>query len=306
MATGTSPRSASDPAGVAILGTIGRERHIAAIAAVKGLHLVPGGDAREGTGPEEILADARVRIVTVLAAVADGSHWIERALEGGRAVLSAAPPAATPSHAARLANAARAAGTVLLVESTGADAGFAADVLSCAGGVSPALYARLCVVVPRSWLQGRREGLLESEALWAVPLLVTALGPLDAVAAHTRALVRNQPKEDFAIAHLTFASGTEGLLEAHALAANAARATFEIYGPRDEARVDADLHRTRCEGLQPLYERLRDAAAGTGGTRALDSHGIDASGLEEALRLADWVRQSARLARRLHRREVAS
>lgn len=279
-----------------MLGATGRDRHVSAIAAVPGLHLVPG---LANASPDEVLADGRVGIVAVLTPLSERRHWVECALGGGRGVLSAAPPAATPAEAAHLEGLARQAGARLEVESPGAWAGFADRVVTCAQGVAPALYTRLRVVVPKAWLVARPEGLLESEVLWAVPLLVAALGPLDTVSAHTRALVRNAPKEDLAIAHLHFACGAEGLVEFHALSAESALATFEIYGPRDEGHVEADLSRFRVEGLGVQYRRLRDAGGPDRG-----EGGLGAVSIEESIRLADWLRQSARMARRLHRQEI--
>lgn len=303
---------APSPVGVALLGTLGRDDHLAALSRTGGMRLVgewvgPGERDAHGVAyatPEDVLDDDDVGVVAVLTTAADRMHWVEQAVAGGRRVLSAPPPARTLAQVRRLVEVATICPGSLLVEAPPLHAGFGDDVRRCASRVGVPLYATLRVIVPSAWMAGRREGIVESLALWAPHLLTEAFGPVDAIAAHTRSLVRNQPDEDLAVAHMTFGSGLEALLEAHALVDGPeGTAQFEVFGTLGLARAADDLCSSRVDGLCRQYEVLRDADRRVGAIGDANP-GLTGDRLETAMVLVHWLRQSARLGRRLYRDQV--
>lgn len=284
----------SEELGVAVLGHVGRSRHLEAIASVSGLSALEPPD-----GPEAWLADPRVGIVTVLSPPSERGYWVRRALEEGRGVLCASPPTSRRRGGELLAAMAetRRPG-VLRIDAPSLHSGFADEVRRSAARVEGPVYARLRVRVPRTWAGS--EGLLGSHSLWAPLLLEELFGRADTVAAHTRALVRNRPVEDLGLAHLEFVNGLEALLEVHALGTETeADVDFELYGHGGRSLVHEDLRQSRVMGLQRQYEEL--AAALRGRETTPDPLAED---LQRALLLADWVRMAARLGRRLGLEEV--
>lgn len=278
----------SEEVGVAVLGNAERSRHLAAIASVTGLK------ALEAEGePEAQLADPRVGMVAVLSPPSERGYWVRRALETGLGVLCACPPTSRRRGEPLLGALAASRPGALRIDAPGLHSGFADEVRRSTAGVAAPVYARLRVRVPRAW--AGTEGLLGSQALWAPLLLEELFGRVDTVAAHTRALVRNRPEEDLALAHLEFVSGLEALLEVHALGTETeADVDFELYGHGGRALVHESLHEARASGLQGQYEEL--LAALQGRETKPDPLAID---LQRALLLADWVRRAARLGRRL-------
>ena len=282
--------------GVAILGTAQCQRHAAALNAVDGLHLVD----LPGCVDEELLEDPRVGIGAVLTAPEERAYWTQRCLEGGRSVLTAAPVASSMAQARSLAEACRRSSAALQVEAPSLYSGFAADVRGCLACVGVPVYARLRIRVPRSWMASRPESVLTAEGLWAPLLLEELFGRVDSIAAHTRALLRNRPTEDLALAHLEFFSGVEAVLEVHSLGEeDRGTADFELYGDHGRAEVGEDLHDARVVGLRHQYALLRDAVRD-----GVSDAGDSAAQVERGCRLATWIQQSARLGRRLHRRDL--
>ena len=272
-----------------MLGHAERSRHLAAIASVTGLKAL---EAEEDS--EAQLADPRVGMVAVLSPPSERGYWSRRSLETGRAVLCACPPT-TRRRGGELLAALDATGRpqALRIDAPSLHSGFAEEVRRAAARVEAPVYARLRVRVPRAWAGS--EGLLGSQALWAPLLLEELFGRVDTVAAHTRALVRNRPEEDLALAHLEFVNGLEALLEVHGLGTETeADVDFELYGHGGRALVHGDLHEARVIGLQGQYGEL--LAALQGRETKPDPLAID---LRRALLLADWVRRAARLGRRL-------
>ena len=281
--------------GVAVLGTAERCRHLAAVDAVQGLRaLDPAGEE----SPEGWLADPRVGIVTVLSPPSERGYWVRRALEAGHGVLCACPPAAgrRTGELAEVVGSPERQG-MLHIEAPSLHSGFSDEVRRSVTRVEGPVYARLRVRVPRAW--SGTGGVLGSHALWAPLLLEELFGRIDTVAAHTRALVRNRPEEDLAVAHLEFLNGLEAVLEVHALGTETeADAAFELYGHRGRALVHEDLREARMTGLRRQYGDLLAVARGR--EAATDPL---AEGLGRALQLAAWVHRAARHGRRLGERE---
>ena len=285
----------SEEVGVAVLGHAERCRHLAAIDSVAGLHVLEGA----GESAEERLADPRVGLVTVLTPPTERGYWVRHALEMGHGVLCASPPATwrRSGELAAAVGAARRPG-LLRIDAPSLHSGFADEVRLAAARVEGPVYARLRLRIPRS--RAGAEGLLGSRSLWAPPLLEELFGRIDTVAAHTRALVRNQPEEDLALAHLEFVNGLEALLEVHALGTETeADVDFELYGQGGRAFVHEDLPQTRMTGLRRQYEGLLAALQGRETTP--DPLARD---LGRALLLTEWVRRAARLGRRLGGGEI--
>ncbi len=281
----------SEAVGVAVLGHSERARHLAAIRSVAGLHVLEPGPKE---GPEERLADPRVGMVAVLSPPTERGYWIRHALESGHGVLCACPPTSwrrVGELAAVLAATQRQG--MLRIDAPSLHSGFADEARLSAARVEGPVYARLRVRVPRAW--AGTDGLLGSQYLWAPLLLEELFGRIDTVAAHTRALVRNRPEEDLALAHLEFVNGLEALLEVHALGTETeADVDFELYGHGGRALVHEDLHEARMTGLRRQYEELLAALQGRETTP--DPLAKD---LRRALLLSEWVRRAARLGRRL-------
>ena len=274
---------------VAVLGQGERSRHLEAIASVSGLSALEPGES-----PEASLADPRVGMVTVLSPPPERAYWIRRSLEKGHGVLCACPPTTRRRGEELLAAlaATRRLG-VLRIDAPSLHSGFADEVRRSTDRVKGPVYARLRVRVPRAW--SGTEGLLGSHSLWGPLLLEELFGRVDTVAAHTRALVRNRPEEDLALAHLEFVNGLEAMLEVHALGTETeADVDFELYGHGGRALVHEDLHKARVIGLQRQYEELLAALQG----RKTEPDPL-ARDLRRALLLTDWVRMAARLGRRL-------
>ncbi len=284
----------SEEMGVAVLGTAERCRHLAAVGAVEGLRaLEPAGESPEGW-----LADPRAGIVTVLSPPSERGYWVRQALEAGKGVLCACPPVAgrRAGELRDLAGAERHG--MLRIDAPSLHSGFADEVRRSVTRVERPVYARLRVRVPRAW--SGTGGVLGSHALWAPLLLEELFGRIDTVAAHTRALVRNRPEEDLALAHLEFLNGLEAVLEVHALGAETeADAAFELYGHRGRAFVHEDLREARTTGLRRQYGDL--LAVAQGWEAAPDPL---AEGLGRALQLAAWLHRAARHGRRLEEREL--
>ncbi len=285
----------SEEMGVAVLGTEERGRHLAAVDAVEGLRaLEPAGEE----SPEGWLADPRVGIVTVLSPPSERGYWVRQALEAGNGVLCACPPVAgrRAGDLRDLVGVERQ--EMLRIDAPSMHSGFADEVRRSVTRVEGPVFARLRVRVPRTW--SGTGGVLRSHALWGPLLLEELFGRIDTVAAHTRAMVRNRPEEDLALAHMEFLNGLEAVLEVHALGAETeADAAFELYGHRGRALVHEDLREARMTGLRRQYGDLLAAAQGR--EAAPDPL---AEGLGRALQLAAWLHRAARHGRRLGEREL--
>ena len=286
----------SEEMGVAVLGSAERSRHLAAVDAVEGLRaLHPSGEE----SPEGWLADPRVGIVTVLSPPSERGYWVRRALEAGHGVLCACPPAAgrRTGELGDVVGSPERQG-LLRIDAPSLHSGFADEVRRSVTRVERPVYSRLRVRVPRAW--AGTGGVLGSHALWAPLLLEEIFGRIDTVAAHTRALVRNRPEEDLALAHLEFLNGLEAVLEVHALGAETeAEAAFELYGQGGRALVHEDLGEARVTGLRRQYGDLLAVRQGRGA--APDPL---AEGLGRALQLAAWLHRAARHGHRLGEREL--
>jgi predicted dehydrogenase len=184
---------------------------------------------------------------------------------------------------------------VLQWEAPSLYSGFADAAQRAIANLGSVLYVRLQLLLPHSWLADESTAIIESEGLWVLPFLEATFGPVDSVAAHTRALLRtDRPTEDIALAHLEFVGGEEGTIELHALGEEAI-VKLEVYGPRGSIRVERDLHSERLLGLRRQYQGLRELAK-SGDWQPMDS-------VVEAVSLARWLRQSARHGVRLYRRD---
>lgn len=258
--------------------------HAAAVAAVSGLQLSHDDDAA---------------IVAVCHAhVEQRMYACEQALERGRMVICSTPPASSLRHTRRLLAVAETQGGTLLCEAGPVFGGFSEAADTALRTQNGTVYARLQVGLPASRIVAETAGVLETHAYWCLPLLQHWFGPIDTIAAHSRALLRTStPAEDLVVAHLEFVNGLEATLEVHALASDDMATTrLEAFGAGSTIRLERELYTEQVVGLQRQYEWLRDGGTARGA----------ATDLLEAASLSRWLRQSSRLSRRLHRRELPS
>lgn len=281
-------RAPSPSLAVAVIGAPAdvSARHDAAIAATSGLY-------RINDDPTE---SERTSIVVICHPhIEERVFACEQALEQGRFVLCQAPPAASAKQARRLAHVAATGRGVLQWEAPPLYSGFADAAQRAVTNLGAVLYMRLQLLLPQSWLADGSAGIIDSEGLWVLPFVEEIFGTLDSVAAHTRALVRTErATEDIALAHVECIGGVEGTIELHALGEEAL-IRLEAFGPRGSIRVERDLHTERLLGLRRQYQRLRELAQ-AGDWQPMDN-------VVQAVTLARWLRQSARLGVRLHRRD---
>lgn len=225
----------------------------------------------------------------------------EQALERGRMVLCSPPPAASLRHAHKLLAAADAGGGELHWEAGPLFGGFAEAAMAALRTTRQTAYARLQLALPVEHIETDTTGIADSHAFWCLPFLQDCFGPIDTIAAHSRALLRrSSPAEDLVIAHLEFVNGVEATLEIHGLATDGVAMTrLEAFGPQGSVRLERDLYVEQIRGLRCQYQRLRDRSV----ERLPDEPAPD---LRTAVALNRWLRQSARLAKRLHRRELST
>lgn len=276
-------------------------RHLTARARVHGLQVwttatdaaVTDGrpEVRFGVSGEEILAAPETRAVVVTGgSVEVRAYWLGRCLSAGLRVLVEQPLTVDPGLARTMPE--------LLVPMARSVFTPAGTLLATPPGPENRVVAfALSISVSREVAQSDHLGLLSLPGLDYLGMLEPSFGPLDAVWARTRSLLRPGPSEDWAIAALRFRDGTEAALRICGLG-QGGRVSLELHG---RVLTLSAAHAPPVEDgpeLARLYDWFVDALDDP---QAQGPPGYD---LASAVRLHRWITQSARMNREVQRHEV--
>ncbi|MFA6108903.1 MAG: hypothetical protein WDA75_09040, partial [Candidatus Latescibacterota bacterium] len=276
-------------------------RHLTARARTRGLRVwttetvaaVTDGwpEVRFGVSGEGIVTAGETRAVVVAGgSIEVRAYWLGRCLSAGIRVLAEQPLAIDLGPARTVSG--------LLTPMARSVFTSAGTLLTTPQGSENRVVAlELSISVPREVTQSDHLGLLSLPGLDYLGMLEPAFGPLDAVWARTRSLLRSGPSEDWAIAALRFRDGTEGTFRVNGLG-QGNLVSLELHG---RTRTLSAAHALPVEDgpeLARLYDWFIDALADP---QAKELPGYD---LASAVRLHRWMNQSARMNREVQRHEV--
>lgn len=259
-----------------------------------GAELVPFS-IRRYAHPDELLAQPNILGVINCAPLSARAFWCEQVLEAGKSVLCATPLGERYEAVDRLV---RRTGEERgrLIAASPAYYGRVGKAMKVRDGLGNLLYFDMEIRLSRKWLTAQRYGVLLLGGVDYLGLIGREWGPVDAVWAQSRSLLRNRPAEDIVQIFFTCMDGKEGRLTVNGLGDKAEERLllFGRLGSRETCgpgEGDAQVWR----------EAYRDFMCGFEGKEQMGFNGEMA---RKGFGLMHWVQQAARHNREIKKREV--
>ena len=305
--------------GLAILGEIGiARRHLEAIERLPSLYLVgyasedvaiepdPLDDelesafsARRYGSCDEAIEDPAVRGMVICTLPSQRAYWSGRAAAAGKHVLCESPAATSLAAAQDLIGCCQTNGVGFALADALLDSGITqrARRLATEAELGRLLFVDVQIWVPRARVARSENGVLLEYATGMASLPESTFGRIDSVYGRTRSLALSRPQEDVAVAQLRLANGVEGLFQVNGLA-DRSELRIEMHGSKGSARLVQESAIESSNGLARVYEDFADLLH----RNRCPPHGGET--MREGLLAVEWIQQSARLDREVHRREL--
>ena len=305
--------------GLAILGEIRfARRHLEAIERIPSLHLVGYASERGAVEPnrpnhelesplsarrygscDEAVDDPAVSGMVICTISSQRAYWSRRAAAAGKHVLCETPAATSLAAALDLISCCETSGVEFALADALLDCGIThcARRLATEGKLGRPLFVEVQISVPRDRVAQSQNGVLLEYGTGMASLVESTFGRIDSVYGRTRSFALNRPQEDVAVAQLRFANGVEGLFQVNGLGEQS-ELRIEVHGSKGSARLVQQSPVESSSGLARLYANFADLLHR--GRRPL----YGGETMKKGLLAVEWIQQSARQDREVHRREL--